>query len=222
MKDLQNEQRRWLIEQLDRRGRGSRLALANHLGLAHSAISRMTNLGTGRQGSEVRDISLAELIGMAEFFGVEPPGLKMARTRAQQARERAEPRITRVHLVDSVAAGRLTAPMSQIPVDQAPVLAFADIGSGDFIALTVHGDSMDRISPEGSIIVVNKADRTLVSGKPYVFSHRGEVTYKLWRPDPPRLAPYSTNPSNEPIYLKSKADAEKMVVGRVRLTTLDL
>jgi SOS-response transcriptional repressor LexA len=127
-----------------------------------------------------------------------------------------------IPLLDSVPAGKLQAPISQIPVEDVPLLAFADLGRGDFIALTVRGDSMDRISPDGSTIVINKADRTLVSGKPYVFCVRGEVTFKLWRPEPARLAPYSTNPIHEPRYVKTKVEAEKYVVGRVRRSVLDL
>lgn len=182
----------------------------------------MTNLGGGK---ERRDISVAELIGMAEFFADEPPGLTAAKTKARQAQQRhdsAEPKLVRVPLLDVVPAGKLGAPMSQLPVDQVPLLAFADLGRGDFIALTVQGDSMDRISPDGSTIIVDRSDTTLISGKPYVFSVRGEATYKLWRPEPPRLQPFSTNPIHEPKYVKSKAEAEKYVVGRVKRTLLDL
>jgi len=130
--------------------------------------------------------------------------------------------IQNIPLLDKVTAGRLKAASSQIPVEDVPLLAFADLGRGEFFALTVDGDSMDRWSPDGSIIVVNQADRTLVSGKAYVISQRGEATFKMWRPDPPRFAPYSTNPSHEPIFVKSKAEAEKLVVGRVKRTVLDL
>lgn len=219
MKGLQDEQRIWLTKQLEAKGRGARGALAKHLGIRNDAVTRMTNLD-GKK--EAREISLSELVGMAEFFGAEPPGLIAAKTRAKQAQERAEPRVSLVPLVDSVPAGKLAAPMNQIPVEQVPLLAFADLGRGDFIALTVKGDSMDRISPDGSTIIINKSDRTLVSGKPYVFCVRGEVTFKLWRPEPPRLQPFSTNPVYEPQYVKSKADAEKFVVGRVKRTVLDL
>jgi SOS-response transcriptional repressor LexA len=130
--------------------------------------------------------------------------------------------VSRIPLLDTVTAGKLRAPSSQIPVEDVPLLAFADLGRGEFFALTVQGDSMDRISPDGAVIVVNQADRTLVSGKAYVISQRGEATFKLWRPDPPRFAPHSTNPVHEPIFVKSKSDAEKMVVGRVKRSVLDL
>lgn len=129
--------------------------------------------------------------------------------------------ITHVPLVDTVPAGKLALPMSQLDTAQLPLLAFSDLGRGDFIALTVEGDSMDRISPSSSIIVINKDDRALVSGKPYVFCHRGQVTFKIWRPNPARLQPYSTNPVHDPIYVTDKSEAEKMVVGRVKRTVLD-
>jgi SOS-response transcriptional repressor LexA len=138
------------------------------------------------------------------------------------ALDRAAPKLVQVPLLDLVAAGKLRTPTSQIPVEDVPLLAYADLGRGEFFALTVDGDSMDRISPDGSTIVVNKSDRALVSGKPYVFCHRGETTFKIWRPEPPRLAPFSTNPVHEPIYVKSKAEGEKLVVGRVKRTVLDL
>lgn len=129
--------------------------------------------------------------------------------------------LTWVPQLDWVAAGKLTEPTSQIPHEDVPLLAFADLGRGDFFALRVQGNSMDRYSPEGSIIVVNKADRTLISGKCYVFSLRGKTTYKRWHgEDPPYLAPYSTDPSHEPTFVGGKKGFE--VVGRVRRTVLDL
>jgi SOS-response transcriptional repressor LexA len=128
--------------------------------------------------------------------------------------------LSRVPLLDWVSAGRLVEPRSQIPVEDVPLLAFADLGRGDFFALRVGGDSMDRVSPDGSVIVVNRADKTPVAGKPYVFSYRGEATYKLWHAEPPYLAPFSTNPAHQPIFVKNKRSLE--IVGRVRRTLLDL
>ena len=130
--------------------------------------------------------------------------------------------ISKIPLLDKVTAGKLKSPSSQIPIDDLPLLAFADLGRGDFFALTVEGDSMDRLSPDGSIIIINQADRTLVAGRPYVISRRGEATFKVWRSDPPRFSPYSTNPVHEPIFVKSKEAAQGMVVGRVKRTVLDL
>lgn len=130
------------------------------------------------------------------------------------------PKLTMVPLLDRVTAGRLRSPASQIPIEDVPLLAFADLGRGEYFALTVDGDSMDRYSPEGSIIVINKADRSLVNGRCYVFSVKGETTYKMWQGGTnPHLAPFSTNPLNKPVFFKPR-DLE--VIGRVKRTILDL
>lgn len=128
--------------------------------------------------------------------------------------------LIKVPLLDWVSAGRLGEAKAVIAGDGIPLLAFAGLGRGDFVALRVKGDSMDRISPEDSIIVVNRSDRQLVTGRYYVFSRRGEATYKRWHANPDYLAPFSTNPANEPIFIQNKKDFE--VVGRVRRTILDL
>lgn len=128
--------------------------------------------------------------------------------------------ISQVPMLSWVSAGSLADAQTQIPVEDVPLLAFADLGRGDFFALKVVGDSMDRLSPDNSVIVINRDDRLLVPDKPYVFARRGETTYKLWQPDPPHLAPFSTNPSHRPIFVKGKKEFE--VIGRVKRTVLDL
>lgn len=129
--------------------------------------------------------------------------------------------VTQVPLIDAVQAGRLAKPTSQIPLEDVPLLAFADLGSGEWFALRVEGSSMDRVSPEGSTIIVNRADRQLISGRCYVFAVRGETTYKRWQGgDPPYLEPYSTDTVHKPIFPRAKRDLE--VIGRVKRTLLDL
>jgi SOS-response transcriptional repressor LexA len=130
------------------------------------------------------------------------------------------PSIVQVPLLSWVSAGKLSDTHSQIPVEDVPLLAFADLGRGEYFALRVQGDSMDRVSPDSSVIIVNRADRTLISGRCYVFSVRGETTYKMWHAEPAYLAPYSTNPVNQPIFFNRKRDLD--VIGRVRRTVLDL
>lgn len=187
--------------------------LADHLAVTPQAVS-----GWERGEATPEADKIAKI---ANFLGVATGWLLEGDESGFTAPKPHDRGLAYVRLMDSVPAGKLAAPMSQVALDQLPLLIFADLGRGDYIALTVEGDSMDRISPDGSIIVVNKSDRTLVSGKPYVFCHRGKVTFKLWRPDPPRLQPASTNPVHEPLYVKSKEDAEGLVVGRVVRSMID-
>lgn len=130
--------------------------------------------------------------------------------------------ITQVPLLEKVPAGKLKQPISQIPPGDVPKLAFSGLGRGTFFALTVEGDSMDRIAPDGAVIVVDESDTTLIAGKCYVVSGRSGLTFKVWKPNPPRWAPSSTNPIHEPIFVKSKEAAQNMVVGRVKRAVVDL
>lgn len=218
MRDLDYENRKWLAARLLEAPRGTKGKLAAAMGLRADVIARMINLtGSG----ETRTISVPELHAIAKFFKDTPPGLVDAKELPPPP-ERSTRELVRVPLLDRVSAGKLKQPMSQVQIEDVPLLAFADLGKGDFFALTVEGDSMDRIAPEGAMIVVDRSDTTLVSNKPYVLSDRGQVTFKLWKPNPPRWAPASTNPIHEPIFLKTKEAAERMVVGRVKRAVLDL
>lgn len=193
----------WVMEAMKRAGL-SQSALARRLteelrrAIDRAAVNKM------RKGT--RDVSADEMLAIETITGHPVPSPNAS---------------VKVPVVDWVTAGKLAAPGSQIPVEDVPLLAFADLGHGDFFALKVIGNSMDRVSPDGSIIVVNRADRTPVNGAYFVFSVRGETTYKRWHAgDPWYLEPYSWDASERPVFVKKKRDLE--IVGRVRRTLLDL
>lgn len=78
---------------------------------------------------------------------------------------------------------------------------------------------MDRISPPGSTIFVDRADKRLVMNSCYVIAlEGGEATYKRYRPNPDRFEPVSVNPEHEPIY----PEGQVHIIGRVRKTTLPM
>jgi transcriptional regulator with XRE-family HTH domain len=100
------------------------------------------------------------------------------------------------------------------------VLRVADLPpSGDWIALKVSGDSMDRISPPDSVIFVDRKDVSLVTNACYVIADdEGNATYKRFRSGPKRFEPVSTNPSHEPIF----PDNDPIIVGRVRRSLINM
>jgi len=131
------------------------------------------------------------------------------------------PGVQQIPLISWVSAGGLIDANSQVPEVDSPKMIFSGLGDGEFFALEVKGDSMDRFSPDGSVIVVDRRERDLNEGKPYIFWHRVEgTTFKLWQSDPDRLVPHSWNAANKPIFIKRKRDFA--VIGRVRRTVLDL
>lgn len=155
----------------------------------------------------------------AKAFRVKAEWLLYGDSPGERTKSRPDKRDTIVvPLLSMVSAGKL----SEAVIDDADdTIAVSGLGKGDFLALRVVGDSMNRVSPEGSVIIVDRGVKDLVSGRYYVFSHRGEATYKIYRSgDPAYLEPYSTNPENRPIFVKGKRDLH--IVGRVRRTILDL
>lgn len=199
----------------------------SHSGMSQSDLARRLSerLRTDFDRSKVNKIALGkrkvsadEMLSIEEITDFPAP----ATLRKPEPVEKG-PKVAKVPLLDTVTAGKLKTPSSQIPVEDVPLLAFADLGRGEFFALRLEddADSMDRLSPPGSILVVNKADRELRHGRCYIFSIDGETTYKMWQDgDPPYLAPYSTNPSHKPVFIRRKRDFD--VIGRVKRTVLDL
>ena len=125
----------------------------------------------------------------------------------------------KVPLLSWVSAGRLAAAEGVTNVDAKRHVNVADLPTGQWIALTVDGDSMDLVAPPGSIILVNRSDERLMDDKFYVFSTGdGAATFKRYRSSPTRLQPYSRNPDHETIYPSDILH----IIGRVRRVITDL
>ncbi|MHA6686363.1 LexA family protein [Mesorhizobium sp. A556] len=131
--------------------------------------------------------------------------------------DQAASQLQSVPLISTISAGVM---MRDDLIDEAiRTLAVADLPPGDWFALRVDGDSMDRISPPDSIILVNRKDKRLVNNACYVIADQhGNATYKRYRPSPDRFEPVSTNPNHEPIF----PDNDVPVVGRVRRSMIDM
>lgn len=119
-----------------------------------------------------------------------------------------------VPLVSLVSAGILQHAETISDFSDMPRIPIAGLPDGDWIALTISGDSMDRIAPDGSCIVINRRDRSLQNGGRYVFlNEQGEAGFKRYRTNPNRFEPESTNPANEPIF----PDGKITTVGRAKI-----
>lgn len=128
------------------------------------------------------------------------------------------PRLT-IPVISWVAAGQL-ADMDGVNDNSDETIMVSGLPLSDYFATVVRGDSMDRISPEGSMLIVDANDKRPRSGRPYIFSLRGETTYKVYQSEPvARLEPLSTNPAHKTIFLN---DDDWHVVGRVVRSWIDL
>lgn len=123
-----------------------------------------------------------------------------------------------VPLISWVSASSLADPGDIQPPDDAPMISATGLPTGDWFALRVEGDSMNRVAPEGCVIFVNRADRELRNRAFYVFDGPEGATFKRFADNPPRLEPFSTNPAHEIIFPQEGL----RVVGRVGRVLLDL
>ncbi|MFT5439411.1 MAG: SOS-response transcriptional repressor LexA, partial [Alphaproteobacteria bacterium] len=115
-----------------------------------------------------------------------------------------------VPLVSWVKAGDLTETVDPYAVGDAADYIPVTHQRNTLIALRVSGQSMNRVAPDGSIVIVDYADKSLTSGQFYVVKLDGRATFKRFRSDPARLEPDSTE-AHETVFIQSETE----VVGRV-------
>lgn len=118
-----------------------------------------------------------------------------------------------------VSAGQLVQQDTVHQFDDFPHVTMVDLPEGDWIALTVEGNSMNKISPPDSIIFVNRRDKRLVANACYVVADEsGAATYKRYRPN--------ENPPFQPASYEDVAPPKLVgavhVVGRVRRSMIGL
>lgn len=154
-----------------------------------------------------RALAADEMIATAEMTGYPIPVEDMAGLR-------------KLPKLSFVSAGRLEPSRSISANEIEGWVTASDLPAGDWFALTVSGDSMNRAAPHGSTILVNRSDTDLRDGAFYVFAvEDGDgVTFKRYFSDPERLEPYSYTPDQPTIYL----DQPARVVGRVRMALAHL
>lgn len=183
----------------------------------------------GKEGKPLPGEEFAELVGTTqatvsrwEQDKARPKDdylLALARLANQSLPEFLYGRDVGVPLISWVSAGRLheAQQIDEQLTDDIERIAVSGLGSGDYFALRVDGDSVNRIAPDGSTIIVDRADRELLDKRFYVFAIGGDATFKRYRSNPDRLEPYSYNPEHETIF-----PSEGMrVVGRIIKAIVD-
>lgn len=118
-----------------------------------------------------------------------------------------------------VSAGQLSEQAGVTDFSEFPTVAALDLPDGDWIALEVEGNSMNKISPPGSIIFVNRRDKRLAPNALYVVADEtGAATYKRYRPnDNPPFQPASYEDVPPPVFQGAVS-----VVGRVRRSIIEM
>lgn len=150
---------------------------------------------------------LADAIGMSENYLSKALGGKrqfrpaeLDAIRAELGHDDESPgRIRTIPLLGAVPAGR-PSPEQQRSGRQIPVSDPATPANA--YALTVKGDSMDLIVPNGTTLIIDPDDKNLWPGKRYVImTQDGETTFKEYQDAPARLVPCSSNSEHREIQI---------------------
>jgi len=125
----------------------------------------------------------------------------------------------KVPVLSMVSAGAMLA--QEAVLEPESHLYLTGLPPGDWVGLTVDGDSMDRIAPHGAKVIANRRETRAVNGAFFVVQdpESGSATFKRYIAKPkPTLAPFSTNPDN----LSMTVDGDFTIYGRVRRVITDL
>lgn len=125
-----------------------------------------------------------------------------------------------IPVISWVSAGQLADIGDLDQVDELTRITVSGLPAATYFATEVRGDSMDRVSPDGSTIIVRVEQERPIPGGFYVFSVNGETIFKRYYDDPiVRFEPFSTNPANRPTYPMNERWS---VVGQVVRSFIDL
>jgi phage repressor protein C with HTH and peptisase S24 domain len=188
-----------------------------HLGAVEAAVAakiERTYIRDIVEGKK-KSVRIDKLGALASALKLDPAALQ--RNELVPADETSDSPIAsiRVPLLATVSAGAMM--RDDVSDEAIGSVEMAGLKKGDWLALTVVGDSMDRISPPDSLIFVDRSDRHLVANACYVIDDgEGNATYKRYRPNPMRFEPVSTNPAHQPIF----PDNEPTIIGRVGLSMI--
>lgn len=206
-----------ILDRIDKRLTAVGLAeskAAKLAGLSDSAIRNMRRaVREGKnQGASIKTIeALAPILNTSSAWLLEGTGSEEGAFLPTA--------IVDVPLISWISAGELTHQDATIHLEEYPTFPAINLPDGDWIALRVSGDSMNKISPPDSIILVNRADKRLVTNGCYVIADEvGQATYKRYRPnDDPPFQPASYNDIPAP-----QLEGAIKVIGRVRRSIIDM
>ncbi len=177
--------------------------LAAAIGRDRTVINKMLNEGRPKflleyvePFAQVLDVSPLEILFRAGLWKSGMPNLVLA------------------PVVNSVDAGRFADTTDDLPPSKQESI-IVEYSKPTIFALRVHGDSMNRLAPAGSFIIVDYNAKDPIDRQLYVFRRHGEATFKRFRKDANQvwLEPDSYNPRHVAIFPDEGERLE--VIGKV-------
>lgn len=173
--------------------------LAERTGTTKATISKIER--------SMMKLSMDWVAKLAAAFGIAPQALV--------SDSHSGPRLVPVPIIGKIAAGNWREAI-QDPVGW---VAAVNVGPNAF-ALVPEGTSMNKLIPDGAYVVIDPDDTALRDGKVYaVMNEDSETTVKMYRAEPARLVPLSTDPQHVEFLL---GGAPFTIVGRATSIVQDV
>lgn len=122
--------------------------------------------------------------------------------------------VVAVPVMTAIRGGAFTPQMVDEFAREFPLI-YVESRRTTLIALRVEGDSMNRVAPGGSVVVIDYDERDLRNGDLGAFRYGGEATFKRYRTDGVQawLEPDSDNPRHVAIFPSEGETVE--IIGKV-------
>ncbi len=108
--------------------------------------------------------------------------------------------IFNVPVLSWVQAGKLAEAMDSQQVQDGAEKIPTYYKRDSLFALRVRGGSMNRVAPDGAVVLCDYEDRSLTDGRCYIFRVDGDATFKRYRANPDRLEPDSVEAGHIAIF----------------------
>ncbi len=164
-------------------------------GLTGFSASRIVKLERNEARLKVEDLAV-----FARALNCRPEDLVAPEGRA------AEP-VLRAPIVDVSELDDLDRVAAEAPHGSAPL----DEPVAHAVAVPLLDNSMDRVAPLGSLLVIDRDDRRLADGEIYLVRHGGRFLCRRWRARPPALMPDSVETGHPEL----PCDVQPQVLGRL-------
>lgn len=199
--------RKWLEDRLrDLRPQGkSKSGLAKILGAAPARVTELIQGDRSISSHEVLKVAQYLEWTLEEFYRHEAPGARHLNVLPPD-----RVKVPLISWIHASAWADITTPYTPGQSETEGEIEVPYEGRVTLIAFKVRGTSINRVAPEGSVILVDYADKEPVKERFYVIQRGGEACCKRYMPAPARFEPFSTD-HHETIY----PDGDTQVVGRV-------
>ncbi len=202
------------LKRLRKKAKLSQAALAQKAGVSQQLISHLENL---------ENVSTTKLPALAKVLGCKVEDIDPD-YRSQGLFDDDE--ITTAYLIpsDFLYLTRKFEGFDFLDHVEGKQLRYIKIGGmfhGDWFAASPEDDSLDRVAPQYSIVLVDRSKREFIQDHIYlclVGSKGTPVMRRYKEGEPGRLQPYSNNPDHETLFV----DDYTVVLGRIGRVLIDL